>query len=152
MPVFLSVKNPRTRSLTVNLMAFSGATPTSWGKTPEYRPRTPSLRTTLRKQSSELFDYAFDHWSEHLEGAAAERIAPVDLESVMNAMKVAFRCLQRHIGDLMLVKTDAVALITCIQDAAHFLYLCIDLGELLRALGYKCWLIACRPQRRATQS
>jgi hypothetical protein len=44
----------RTRSLTVSLMAFSGATPTSCGSTPEYRPRKPSLRMTFLKQSIEL--------------------------------------------------------------------------------------------------
>jgi len=45
---------PLTKSFTVNLMAFSGATPTSWGRTPEYRPLTPSLRMTFEKQSIEF--------------------------------------------------------------------------------------------------
>ena len=52
--VVLSVKCPRTRSLTVSLMAFSGATPISCGTTPEYKPSTPSLAITLRAHSIEF--------------------------------------------------------------------------------------------------
>lgn len=44
----------RTKSLTVNLMAFSGATPINWGTRPRYSPRMPSCRTTFLKQSIEF--------------------------------------------------------------------------------------------------
>ena len=42
--------------LTVNLIAFSGATPTSCGAKPLYNPRNPSWRSTFLKQSK-LFLY-----------------------------------------------------------------------------------------------
>jgi hypothetical protein len=57
--------------LTVNLIAFSGATPTNWGikpkfcilisfpclyyfNSPRYKPETPSYRITFLKQSIEF--------------------------------------------------------------------------------------------------
>uniref|UniRef100_A0A2M4CG73 Putative secreted protein n=1 Tax=Anopheles marajoara TaxID=58244 RepID=A0A2M4CG73_9DIPT len=50
----LSVSLSRTKSFTVSLIAFSGATPISCGTRPRYNPSIPSCLITFLQQSHEL--------------------------------------------------------------------------------------------------
>ncbi len=87
--------------------------------------------TKLLDQSNSPFYYARQYWFGHLKGTGVNWEPTLPLfQSLVDAMKVAYRCLGEIWRRADAGEEEAVALVICLRDTAEFVIWCINEGNI----------------------
>ncbi len=89
-----------------------------------------NFNTTAELLSNRPFYYARQHWFGHLEDAGVNW-TPIlqDFKNLVDAVELAYGCLERFADNLMLVNDEVEALTKSLRHTADFASQCINRGN-----------------------